>query len=72
MRETSPNCKLTLTAPLLEPDSGAIAYEYVKFEGALDHESVYKGPPNKKMDEAWSALVHSRLRSFSFRRATNS
>lgn len=56
---------LTLIAPVLEPDSGAIEYQYVLFQGALDYPSVYKGTPNKKLDEAWTVLTHSESFLFS-------
>ncbi|OAQ63373.1 hypothetical protein VFPPC_09228 [Pochonia chlamydosporia 170] len=48
----------SLYSPLLEPGSGAIEYEHVMFQGALDHKSIYKGTPNKDMDEAWTFLTH--------------
>ncbi|KAK4191062.1 hypothetical protein QBC35DRAFT_529392 [Podospora australis] len=45
-------------SPLLEPDANAIEYEDVLFRGALHHTNIYKGKPNKKMDEAWAILTH--------------
>jgi len=50
---------LMIIAPLLEEGSGAIEYENVRFQGALEHQSVYKGPPNKELDKAWSYIQHS-------------
>ncbi|POR38201.1 Uncharacterized protein TPAR_01601 [Tolypocladium paradoxum] len=50
--------KTSLYSPLLEPDSGAIEYEHVMFQGALEHKSIYKGTPNKDLDEAWAYITH--------------
>ncbi|KAI1101411.1 hypothetical protein F4804DRAFT_316059 [Jackrogersella minutella] len=50
--------KVSYYSPLLEKDSGAIEYETRRFRGALEHQSVYKGTPNKALDEAWTVLTH--------------
>ncbi|KAI2464590.1 hypothetical protein F4781DRAFT_66371 [Annulohypoxylon bovei var. microspora] len=50
--------KTSQYSPLLEKDSGAIEYETRRFRGALEHQSVYKGTPNKALDEAWTVLTH--------------
>ncbi|KAJ5885559.1 hypothetical protein N7495_010069 [Penicillium taxi] len=45
-------------SPLLESTAGVIEYETVIFQGALEYESVYKGTPNKALDEAWLYIKH--------------
>ncbi|KAI1074525.1 hypothetical protein F5B20DRAFT_432849 [Whalleya microplaca] len=50
--------KTSFYSPLLEPDSNAIEYEVVVFGGALEYESVYKGTPNEKLDDAWTWITH--------------
>ncbi|KAI1476617.1 hypothetical protein F4774DRAFT_392423 [Daldinia eschscholtzii] len=50
--------KTSYYSPLLEEDSGAIEYEVRRFQGALEHTSIYKGAPNKELDAAWEALTH--------------
>ncbi|KAI8960875.1 hypothetical protein F5Y11DRAFT_349076 [Daldinia sp. FL1419] len=51
--------KTSYYSPLLEEDSGAIEYETHRFQGALEHQSIYKGTPNKALDAAWDELVHT-------------
>ncbi|KAI1653718.1 hypothetical protein F4813DRAFT_393483 [Daldinia decipiens] len=50
--------KTSYYSPLLEEDSGAIEYETRRFQGALEHHSIYKGAPNKELDAAWEELTH--------------
>ncbi|QMW45716.1 hypothetical protein AFCA_009803 [Aspergillus flavus] len=50
--------KTSYYSPLFE-DPRAIEYEYVRFQGALEHQNVYKGTPNKELDEAWEVLIHT-------------
>ncbi|KAJ5394014.1 uncharacterized protein N7487_011655 [Penicillium crustosum] len=45
-------------SPLLESTAGVIEYETVMFHGALEYENVYKGSPNKALDDAWSYIKH--------------
>ncbi|KAI0100721.1 hypothetical protein F4776DRAFT_676446 [Hypoxylon sp. NC0597] len=45
-------------SPLLEDDAEVIEYETRRFRGALEHQSIYKGTPNKALDEAWTVLTH--------------
>ncbi|OTA65064.1 hypothetical protein K449DRAFT_420806 [Hypoxylon sp. EC38] len=45
-------------SPLLEDDADVIEYETRRFRGALEHQSIYKGTPNKALDEAWTVLTH--------------
>jgi hypothetical protein len=56
----SPCELITFQAPLLEPDAGVIEYEEVRFNGSLEAQSVYKGEPNKELDDAWNVLIHSK------------
>ncbi|KAI1126956.1 hypothetical protein F5Y10DRAFT_266668 [Nemania abortiva] len=50
--------KTSYYSPLLEEGSGAIEYEFVRFQGALEHTNVYKGTPRKELDDAWEVLTH--------------
>ncbi|KAI9736472.1 MAG: hypothetical protein M1818_006206 [Claussenomyces sp. TS43310] len=50
--------KNSFYSPLLEEGSGAIEYENVMFQGALEYKSIYKGPPNPELDAAWKVLQH--------------
>ncbi|KAI1444276.1 hypothetical protein F5Y02DRAFT_428051 [Annulohypoxylon stygium] len=50
--------KTSYYSPLLEKDAGVIEYETRRFRGALEHKSIYKGTPNKALDEAWTVLTH--------------
>ncbi|KAI1412369.1 hypothetical protein F5Y13DRAFT_200002 [Hypoxylon sp. FL1857] len=43
---------------LLEDGADVIEYETRRFRGALEHQSIYKGTPNKALDEAWTVLTH--------------
>ncbi|KAF3070827.1 hypothetical protein GL218_00216 [Daldinia childiae] len=50
--------KTSYYSPLLEEDAGAIEYEFRRFQGALEHRSIYKGTPNKELDAAWEEITH--------------
>lgn len=34
-----------------------VEYQDVKFNGTIEHQSIYKGEPNPELDNAWDALV---------------
>lgn len=55
--------ELSLEAPLLEPAADAIEYETVKFDGGFLSDNVYKGKPNKQLDQAWNRIASGKPRS---------
>ncbi|KAI3401067.1 hypothetical protein diail_778 [Diaporthe ilicicola] len=48
-------------SPLLKPTSNAVEYETIKFEGGFLSENVYKGRPNKQLDQAWDRIANANL-----------
>ncbi|KAI1636320.1 hypothetical protein F4809DRAFT_662606 [Biscogniauxia mediterranea] len=44
-------------SPLLEPGYDAIEYETIKFQGGFEARNVWKGRPNKELDQAWDQLT---------------
>ncbi|KAI0599848.1 hypothetical protein F4775DRAFT_548513 [Biscogniauxia sp. FL1348] len=46
-------------SPLLEPGSGAVEYEIIKFQGGFEANNVWKGAPNKELDQAWDRLTRA-------------